>query len=360
MTDDDNGDTFDAQTLDAQTLDAQTAELLAATFGHIAMNRPAPTAETFTAAELAADAQTASDLVVAFAGVRLARPTPGAEPMLAEVVELPIAHKKRRAWAVLAAASAAVVALAAGLVLMPNNSAPAWAASPGKATGAQRAAATALCARNLGTQTGAGTTVVGVSSGSAVSISTSSTAGTQVFGGPVPTPDANGVITLSSGVVQSSGMATPTALPPGMEPPGGLSAFPTSLPPLAALDVRGDAALAMFQNKEWTVACLLSTKQEPWSVVSMSFSPGAPTKISAPAVVDFGSVATWAGSAGVSMVGGSVGPKTTRVTVTLPDGTVAHATVSDGRFVSWFPGQVSGTAAPSVRAYDSTGTLLTP
>jgi hypothetical protein len=258
-----------------------------------------------------------------------------------------------------AAASAAVVALSAGLVLMPSNSAPAWAATPGQATATQKQEATALCSRNLGNQASAGTSVVGGSGEGGVTVSTGAVQGTQVFGGPIPTPDANGVITLSSGALQSSGMAAPTALPAGMTPPGGLTAFPTSLPPLAALDVRGDAALAMFQDKTSTVACLLSTKQEPWNVVSMSFSPGAPTETSAPAVVDFGSGTLWANGDGVSMVGGSVGPMTTRVTVTLPDGTVADATVSEGRFVSWFPGQVSGFGAPSLRAYDSAGTLLT-
>ena len=279
---------------DLEPEDRDTARAVLAAFAGIELHQP------FTVATAAEDAKAAVALEEAFDGVRLGRPAPGRTTTggispPARIVALPgRTDGPRRAPVVwLSGAAVAVVALVLTVMLAPGGSSVAWSAVPTAPTAGDREAAAAVCgaplARGLGELESSG--------------------GASVDGAPAPAPAPE---------------------------PGEIA--PESLPPLAVLDIRGDGALAVYQNRTWQVACLLTREAGAWVDQGITVGPGPGT--STPGAI-FGSSTAWAGGDFVAYLGGSVPPGTTKVTFDLSDGTTVRASLVGDTFAAWFPGDRS-------------------
>ncbi len=278
---------------DLEPDDRDTARALLTAFDGVGLHRPSPVRAA------AQDTHTAALLEQAFDGVRLDRPTPwsahqpDASPATpaARIVVLPARSTgRRRSHAWLAGAAAAVLALTLTLTLAPGGTSVAWAAEPRTPTAADVEAVATACraplARGLGDLESSGGSTTG-------------------DGAPAPAPGEG-----------------PTV--------------PESLPPLAVLDIRGDGALAIYQDPTWQVTCLLAREGGAWVDQGISVGPGPST--STPGAV-FGSRTTWIGGDSVAYLGGSVPPGTTKVTFDLSDGTTVQASLLGTTFAAWFPGE---------------------
>ena len=293
---------------DLEGEDRETAIALLAAFEGVGLDRPSPVGST------TADAEAAALLARAFDGIHLDRPAPGdpgipaAAPVTpaARVVSLlprPASRLRSPVW--LAGAAAAVVALTLTVTLSPGGSSVAWAAEPTTPTAGDREASATACG----------------------------------------TPVARGL-----GDLESSGSASVTGADPAPAPeraPG----VPESLPPLAVLDIRGDGALAIYQDSTWQVICLLTREGDAWVDQGISVGPGTGT--STPGVV-FGSRTSWVGGDSVAYLGGSVPPGTSKVTFDLSDGTTVQASVLGITFAAWFPGERNYVPG-SLVTYDANG-----
>ena len=193
----------------------------------------------------------------------------------------------------LSGAAVAVVALVLTVMLAPGGSSVAWSAVPTAPTAGDREAAAAVCgaplARGLGELESSG--------------------GASVDGAPAPAPAPE---------------------------PGEIA--PESLPPLAVLDIRGDGALAVYQNRTWQVACLLTREAGTWVVGHHSRTrPGH--KHARRHLREQHRVGRWRfrGLPGRQCLP----PGTTKVTFDLSDGTTVRASLVGDTFAAWFPGDRS-------------------
>lgn len=268
--------------------DRDTARALIAAFAGVELHQP------FTVATAEEDATAAAALEEAFDGIRLDRPAPGGTTTggtATEGVFKPGRTTGRRRGHVLwlSGAAMAVVALVLTVTLTPGGSSVAWSAQPTAPTEVDREAAGEAC------------------------------------GAPL----ARGL-----GELESSGSAAVDgAAAPAPEP--GESA-PVSLPPLAVLDIRGDGALAVYQDRTWQVACLLTREGGAWVDQGITVGPASST----PGAM-FGSSTAWVGGDSVTYLGGSVPSGTTKVTFDLSDGTTVRASLLGDTFAAWFPGDRS-------------------
>lgn len=293
---------------DLEPDDRGTALALFAAFKGVGLHRPSPVGSA------EADELTAVLLEKAFDAVRLERPTPGADhdpgsarangaPGLVVLPARKDAGRPGRAWA--AAAAAAVLVLALVLTLAPGGSSVVWAAEPSTPTAADREAVATACSAPL----------------------------------------ARGLGDLeSSGTARTDGVPAPD--------PGPGPTVPESLPPLAVLDIRGDGALAIYQDPTWQVTCLLARERGAWVDQGISVGPGPSTMT--PGVV-FGSRTTWIDGDSVAFLGGSVAPGTSKVTFDLSDGTTVRASLLGTTFAAWFPGERAYVPG-SLVVYDSNNT----
>lgn len=292
---------------DLEGEDSDTATALLAAFEGVALDRPSLARCT------AEDEQTAELLAQAFDGIRLNRPapvrttTPGAPAIPpARVVALTTrsaGRRRSRVW--LAGAVAAVLALTLTVAVSPGGSSVAWAAEPAAPTQADRDAAAIAC------------------------------------GAPL----ARGL-----GALESSGSASLPGADPSVAPesaPG----VPESLPPLAVLDIRGDGALAIYQDPTWQVTCLLTRETGSWVDQGILVGPGPAT--GTPGLL-FGSRTSWVGGDSVSYLGGSVPAGTTNVTFDLNDGSTVRASVLGTTFAAWYPGERNYVPG-SLMTYDANG-----
>jgi hypothetical protein len=287
---------------DLETDDVATAAALQAAFSGVTLDRPTP------GADVRVDEDTAAAIQHAFGDVVLDRPVP-TEMTRADVIVLP-ARPRRRPLAWLVAAAAAVVALTVALTLLPGRDAVAWASEPSTATAADVVVAQKACSAPL----------------------------------------ARGL-----GDLQQSGSASVDGTTPAAPPPSpGDAGPPTALPPLAVLDVRGDGALAVYQDATWQVVCLLRRENGTWVDQGISVGPG---RAAAPPGLVFGGGTSWAGGDQVSYVGGAVPTGTATVTFTLSDGSTVRASLLGTTFAAWFPGGAS-VVPGSLAAFDATGTKL--
>ncbi len=274
-------------------LDAEsraTALLLQDAFAGVRLDRPSPA----TTGEQ--DAETAQLVASAFDGVALAAPAPEAAPQ-AELVALPARRRPRR-WPVLLAGAAAAV-------LGPTGSSPAWAAEPRTPTSSDVDAIAAACvaplARGLGDLQGSG----------AVSVD----------GSPVDVP-----------------------MPEAPQPP-------STLPPLIALDIRGDVAFAVYQDAGWTVACVAVQDGDGWRDQGVQAGPG--TSDPQPGILATSGAAAVGGEQ-ITTVTGTLADDAARVTFRLDDGTQVEASVRGSTWAAWFPGD-RRLDPSSITAYDDAG-----
>ena len=276
-----------------------TAQSLLDAFSHIRLDRPSPATTTTQ------DAHTSGLVAAAFDGVRLQREperSPRAAPLDLHVVPLP--RRRHRRWPALTAAAASVAAVSIALALGTASSSPAWASEPSTPSPQDITAITAACTAPL--ERGAGGA-------------------------------------LSSGVVSVNGAAAPSSAP-------ALTA-PDSLPPLAALDLRGDIAFAVYQDSNQTATCVANRDNTGWHDQDLQLGPG--TANTQPGVIAAGGSATVAGEQ-ITAVTGATPLGAARVTFQLDDGTEVRASLLHHTWAAWFPGN-HHIEPGSIRAYNATG-----
>lgn len=128
---------------------------------------------------------------------------------------------------------------------------------------------------------------------------------------------------------------------------------PEKLPPLQLLDIRGTGAYAVFVDDEWTVQCFLRSEDGAWTRGQVTAEPTGTSPGVAAFAVDWAGSTQWADDDTTFHVGGTVAPQTQRVTLELADGTVVEATVIEGRFAIWYPGDVQVSPDARLVAYDN-------
>ncbi len=265
----------------------ETAMLVQAAFEPVSLDRPSP------ATTPQQDDETASLVTEEFAGIThdAAVPVPETLSMSktqgAELVALPSRRPRRRRWPV-AAAAAAVLLIASALLLGPQGSTASWAAVPRTPSATDVGSISRACAAPL----------------------------------------ARGL-----GDLQSSGSVSLD----GSQPPPAPAApvTPTSLPPLVALDVRGDIAFAVYQDEQWTVTCVATADGGSWRDQGVQVGPGSAGQ--QPGIVSAGGSAAVDGTQ-ITTVTGSAPAGTTRVTFRLDDGTEVQASLVGTTWAAWFPG----------------------
>lgn len=133
---------------------------------------------------------------------------------------------------------------------------------------------------------------------------------------------------------------------------------PDMLPPLAALDVRGDGGLAVFTDGTSTVMCLLQVIDG----IPVYAGMGVFDTVEPPAdtlVVESAMATRLESGDAVSMITGQAGAAA-RVELEVPGVEPITATVVDGRFAAWWPSDGSDPLGGQVtlRAFAADGTLI--
>lgn len=240
------------------------------------------------------DAEVAKALIQGFSLIEFNRPAPVPEAQAVELISVSPGKQRRGSQRWYAIAASVTLALALATTLSPHNTSVAWANQPTAATSTDRISAVKAC---------------------------------------------GAVIERGLGDLQSS---FTQSVEPGSSPSVGttskVTSQPAELPPLAVLDIRGDGALAIFEDSNWTVMCLLKRTGNRWvdqgvTVTSASADPQPGTS--------FVSQTSWVGGDSVSIVGGVTPPSSTNVTFELSNGELVSASVLNGKFAAWFPGDTT-------------------
>ena len=279
------------------------AQSLLDAFSHIRLDRPSP------ATTKAQDADTSGLVAAAFDGVRLQREPetfPGAVPPALHVA--PLSRRRHRRWLALTAAAASVAAVTVTLALMTTSSSPAWASEPSTPSPQDITAISAACTAPL---------------------------------------ERDVSDSLSSGVGSVNGAAAPSAAP--------ASTVPDSLPPLAALDLRGDIAFAVYQDSTRTATCVAKRDNTGWHDQDLQLGPGIAN--TQPGVIAAGGSTTLAGEQ-ITTITGAAPVAAARVTFQLDDGTQVRASLLNLTWAAWFPGN-HHIETGTLRAFDSAGNPIT-
>lgn len=291
--------------------DRHTASRLIDAFAGVVYNHSSP------ATNADADADTAARLALAFSSVVL--PPRGAESTSAitpdDGVVAPVALLRQRPrrrplrWASWLAAAAVASVVAGAMLLGPTGSSTAWAAEPRTPSSSERAGIDDACGAPLARGLGA---------------------------------------VEWSHVDAVGGSAQPGDVRPGndMEVAG-----PTDLPRLAALDLRGDIAFAIYQDSTWTVSCVVRSTADGWRDQGIQVGPGSVGLM--PGVIA-GSATVLTDGETITTLNGALAPGTTRVTFRLDDGTEVEASVVGDSWAAWIPG-VGRFDPTSLKAYDADG-----
>lgn len=295
----------------------RTAARLEQAFARLTHDRPSP------ATTPAQDQDTAARLAAAFADVTLDAPSPATAATTprptAQLLVLPARRRDRLTRATAWLGAAAVAGLVAGVVVIsPSGSAAAWAATPRTPTGTDRADIDRACTAPL--TRGPGTLQ---SSGHAAVVGSSSAPG-----------------------------AMANDLPPG---PAGQDG-PRRLPPLVSLDVRGDLAYAVYQDRTWTVSCLARQSGGGWRDQGVGVGPGSDAP--SPGLFEATEITAPGGERITAMSGGAPAG-TSRVTFRLADGTQVEASVFGSTWAAWFQDGADFTP-DSLTFYDDTGRPTKP
>lgn len=127
---------------------------------------------------------------------------------------------------------------------------------------------------------------------------------------------------------------------------------PGSLPPLQLLDIRGSGGYAVFADDGWTIQCFLRDTDAGWERGPVVAQPTDQRPGVAAFAVEWAGSTAWSDQDEVFYVGGTVSPATTKVVLELADGSLAEATVTDGRFALWYPDDVEISPQARLVAYD--------
>ncbi len=136
------------------------------------------------------------------------------------------------------------------------------------------------------------------------------------------------------------------------EPSEQLFSFMAADPVIAGIDVRGNAAAAVFADHTQYFVCNLVEEDGGWA-----FSSGLHGTPSADAgTIDADAEHQWVyGEMRLTTVVGFLDGAVERVSVELADGTQLDASVGDGMFIAWWPTQ---SAFARASAYDAAGALI--
>ena len=129
-----------------------------------------------------------------------------------------------------------------------------------------------------------------------------------------------------------------------------------SLPTLTMMDVRGNGALAVFSDSEWTVSCMLRRDGDGFErgpVIAEELTVAGTDN-----ALDVRGIAStvWPDGTATSMINGAVPTGAVSVELEVPGQPTAQASVKDGRFSIWWIGAYDESVTGEVRALDSGGT----
>lgn len=274
-----------------------------------------------------------------------------------------------------ATAGALVVVLVGGSLLRPSSAALAWDPSPSAVSDAQRAAATAACEAGLPGAVGESGT------------------GVQMAPGPIPSglPEISvdggasvGGASVGGGAVSgsvSSG-AGPVTVTSGDGPVPPMPPMPDKLPPLIGLELHGTGGVAIFADAKTTAYCLLVKDGDKLTMAGLLFpdlgngvSAGVGTIVGAtgsgptttsgmtsgmvsvdPSGLVVSAMTTAYKDQSVGIIAGTA-PGAEKVVVVGGPADGATATVAEGRYAMWAPGDFLGKGG-IVKALDAAGKVL--
>jgi hypothetical protein len=265
-------------------------------------------------------------------------------------------------------ATALVAILIAGTLVRPSSTVLAWAPSPTAVSPDQRAAAAAACASGLATAPGIpGGPATGADGGPA------SAPGGPVAGGAAQDLSVSGgSVTSGGGAVAADGGIVTVGGPGGPVP--SLPSIPTVLPPLVTLEMHGTGGVAVFADDTTTAYCLLVQRDDRLVSGALLFPDlGDGT---AAGVGTIGGDSGQGATIGV-IAGGADGWLITRMSTTYDGRAVgiiagraptdaatiavaggaadgATASVAQGRFALWAPGDDAGKDV-TITAFDAAG-----
>ncbi len=132
--------------------------------------------------------------------------------------------------------------------------------------------------------------------------------------------------------------------------------LPESLPTLTMMDVRGNGALAVFSDSQWTVSCMLRRdggRFERGPVIAEEVMDTRSDE-----ALDIRGIAStmWPDGTSTSMINGAVPTGDVSVELDIPGQPTAQASVSDGRFSIWWIGAYDESTTGEIRVLDSDGT----
>lgn len=148
--------------------------------------------------------------------------------------------------------------------------------------------------------------------------------------------------------------AAATECPPPLdaEPGEQLFSFMAADPTIVGIDMRGNAAAAVFADDTQYYLCNLVEEDGVWAFLSGLH--GTASGEAGP--IDADAAHQWMyGEMTLTTVVGFVDEPVERVSVELANGTQLDASVGDGMFIAWWPSQSEFTRAS---AYDATGTVI--
>lgn len=163
---------------------------------------------------------------------------------------------------------------------------------------------------------------------------------------------------LAASPATASWAAKPTALTPGETAAQAAlceTDLPAGLSPESTLtERRGSAVLVLLASSSWTRLCINDAHANGMIAGTRVDQPAANPDQAVDLTVYVG---TWSPELGAwAAAAGRVSPKVSRVTVSIPGQVEVMATVHDGYWAAWWPGEPEEGA--TITAYSASGILL--
>ncbi len=269
------------------------------------------------------------------------------------------------------AATGLVAVLVIGTLARPSSAVLAWDPSPTAVSADQRASAATACAAGLAPAAGAPGSLEGGAAGAAGSLprldvgpGAGSAAQDVVVGGATVT-SGGGAVSADGGTVTVGGDGGPVPALPSL---------PTALPPLVTLEMHGTGGVAVFADDTTTAYCLLVQRGDRLVSGALLFPDLGDGAAAGVGTIggDSGqgaSIGVTAGGADgwlitrmstaydgreVGILAGEAPAGTARIAVTGGAADGATASVDQGRFALWAPGDDAGEDV-TITAFDAAG-----